>query len=133
MTLMVAPRGRSATAKNSAMAIAAGLIWRAIFVFIRHSLLPFPSENFYRRCKNFSEPEFFCRGLYGLRGIATQSETKRKPLSNIAFTTSERVLASTNGGKITTPRPPRRLPGGRRALFVVPVEGSLCRLNPDYS
>jgi hypothetical protein len=34
MTLMVAPRGRSATAKNSAMAIAAGLIWRAIFVFI---------------------------------------------------------------------------------------------------
>lgn len=35
MTVMAPPRVRSATAKNSAMAIAAGLIWRAIFVFIR--------------------------------------------------------------------------------------------------
>jgi hypothetical protein len=31
---MVPPRVRNATAKNNAMAIAAGLIWRAIFVFI---------------------------------------------------------------------------------------------------
>ena len=51
MTVTVAPRVRSATAKNNAMAIAPGLIWRAIFVFIRHSLLPFPSENFGGRGK----------------------------------------------------------------------------------
>jgi len=41
ITVTVAPRVRSATAKNNAMAIAPGLIWRAIFVFIRHSVYPF--------------------------------------------------------------------------------------------
>jgi len=41
ITVTVAPRVRSATAKNNAMAIAPGLIWRAIFVFIRASLYPF--------------------------------------------------------------------------------------------
>ena len=48
------------------------------FCFHKAFAFTFPSENFYRRCKNFSEPEFFCRGLYGLRGIATQTETKRE-------------------------------------------------------
>ena len=36
----------SATAKNSAMAIAAGLIWRAIFVFIGIRFYLFLRENF---------------------------------------------------------------------------------------
>jgi hypothetical protein len=33
------------------------------FRFHKAFVLPFPSENFYRRCKNSLEPEFFCRGF----------------------------------------------------------------------
>ena len=43
---------RSATAKNSAMAIAAGLIWRAIFAFIGIRFT-FSFGKFFRRCKIF--------------------------------------------------------------------------------
>jgi hypothetical protein len=87
MTLMVAPRGRSATAKNSAMAIAAGLTWRAIFVFIGIRLYLFLRKIFTGVAKIFGTGISLSRN-HGLHGIATQSETKRKPLSNIAFTTS---------------------------------------------
>ena len=45
MTVMVPPRVRSATAKNNAMAIAAGLIWRGIFVFIGIRFYLFLREN----------------------------------------------------------------------------------------
>jgi len=41
-----APRVRSAIAKNNAMAIAAGLRWRAIFVFIGIRFYLFLRENF---------------------------------------------------------------------------------------
>lgn len=43
---MVPPRVRSATAKNNAMAIAAGLIWRAIFVLIGIRFYLFLRKNF---------------------------------------------------------------------------------------
>ena len=43
---MVPPRVRSATARNNAMAIAAGLIWRAIFVFIGIRFYLFLRKNF---------------------------------------------------------------------------------------
>ncbi len=87
MTLMGAPRVRSATAKNSAMAIAAGLIWRAIFVFMGIRFYLFLRKIFHGVAKILGTRIFFA-DLHGLRGIATQSETKGKPLSNIAFTTS---------------------------------------------
>ena len=44
--VMALPCVRSATAKNNAMAIAAGLIWRAIFVFIGIRFYLFLRENF---------------------------------------------------------------------------------------
>jgi hypothetical protein len=87
MAVMGAPRVRSATAKNSAMAIAAGLIWRAIFVFIGIGFYLFLREIFPGAAKIFRNRNFFVAELHGLPAIATQSEAKRKPLSNIAFTT----------------------------------------------
>jgi hypothetical protein len=61
MTLMVAPRGRSATAKNSAMAIAAGLTWRAIFVFIGIRLYLFLRKIFTGVAKIFGTGIFLSR------------------------------------------------------------------------
>src|SRR6266536_3025681 len=61
MTVMGAPRVRSATAKNSAIAIAAGLIWRAIFVFIRHSLYLFLRKSFHGVAQIFRNQNFLSR------------------------------------------------------------------------
>ena len=61
MTLMVAPRGRSATAKNSAMAIAAGLTWRAIFVFIGIRFYLFLRKIFHGVAKIFRNQNFLSR------------------------------------------------------------------------
>jgi hypothetical protein len=80
MTVMVPPCVRSATAKNNAMAIAAGLIWRAIFVFIGIRFYPFLRKNFPSVAK-FSKSEFLSRISWGQDTI----RNKRKPSSSIVL------------------------------------------------
>jgi hypothetical protein len=77
MTLIVAPRGRSATAKNSAIAIAAGLRWRAIFVFIGIRFYLFLRKIFHGVAKILETGISLSRNR-GLHGIRTQSETKEE-------------------------------------------------------
>jgi len=76
MTLMVAPRVRSATAKNSAIAIAAGLIWRAIFVFMGIRFYLFLRKIFHGVAK-ILETRIFCRGITWIACVTTRSETKK--------------------------------------------------------
>jgi len=64
-------RARSATAKNSAMAIAAGLIWRAIFAFIGIRFT-FSFGKFFPTLQNFRNQNF-CRGL---QGVTTRPKRK---------------------------------------------------------
>jgi len=66
-------RARSATAKNSAMAIAAGLIWRAIFAFIGIRFT-FSFGKFFPTLQNFRNQNF-CRGLQGSRHGQKEKET----------------------------------------------------------
>ena len=80
MTVMVPPRVRSATAKINAMAIAAGLIWRAIFVFIGIRFYLFLRKNFPTVAKIF-EIRISVADHVGSR----RNRKERKPLSNIAL------------------------------------------------
>jgi len=64
MTVTVAPCVRSATAKNSAMAIAPGLIWRAIFVFIGIRFYLFLRKIFLGIAKIFRNRNFFVAQLH---------------------------------------------------------------------
>jgi hypothetical protein len=73
---MVPPWVRSATAKNSAIAIAAGLMWRAIFIFIGIRFYLFLRQN------SPSVAEFFeiRISVEDYLRFTTQSETKATPL-----------------------------------------------------
>jgi hypothetical protein len=76
MAVMVPPRVRSATAKNSAMAIAAGLIWRAIFVFIGVRFHLFLRKIFPSIAKIFE----IRTSVEDYTGFTAQSEIKGKPI-----------------------------------------------------
>jgi hypothetical protein len=67
------------------MAIAAGLIWRAIFVFIGIRFT-FSFGKFFPVLQDFSESEFLRRITWG-----HDTSRKRKPLSKIALISSLRV------------------------------------------
>jgi hypothetical protein len=84
-TTMRATQGRTSKNAITVVMISPFLIVELSFLIL--GLFPFPSENFSRRCKNSPNQNFLSRN-HGLHGITTQSETKRNPLSNIAFTTS---------------------------------------------
>ena len=84
-TTMRASQGRTSKNAITAVMVSPFFIVNCPFLFWASSL--FLRKIFHGVAKIFGTG-IFCRGLYGSRGIATQSETKRKPLSNIAFTTS---------------------------------------------
>src|ERR1700751_987804 len=103
MTVTVPPRVRSATAKNNAMAIAPGLIWRAIFVFIRIRFYLFLRKIFPGVAKIFRHRNFLSR-------ITRDHDTIRKQEETIEQHRVYRVLANaaaTNNGYKTDAALPR--------------------------
>ena len=81
---------RSATAKNSAMAIEAGLIWRAIFVFIGIRFT-FSFGKFFSVLQNFSKSELLQWITRG-HGISR----KRKHLSRLSALPRALIMAAKN-------------------------------------
>ena len=62
--------------------MACDLCFHKVFAFT------FSFGKFFMALQKFSKPEFFVAELHGLHGSRHDQETRRKPLSNIAFTTS---------------------------------------------
>src|SRR5438105_2325325 len=98
------------------------------FCFHRYSLYLFLREIFSDVAK-FSKSELLSR----ITRVTTRPKRKgnrraRPPLPRCS------ACYSALKWQYTDAAPPRKLPRERRGWrFVVPVEESLCRLNPDYS